>query len=863
MGEVYRARDVRLQRDVALKLLPASFASDPDRLARFTREAQLLAALNHPNIGAIYGIEDSPSGAVLVLELVEGPTLADRIARGPLPVDESVAIARQISEALESAHEQGVIHRDLKPANLKLRPDGTVKVLDFGLARIAVPAVTGSVNIAASPTLTADMTAAGVILGTAAYMAPEQARGRVVDRRADIWALGVVLFEMLTGTRPFGGETLSETLAAIIKDPPALEALSPGVPGQLRALIARMLEKDPRERLRDIGDARIALREIASGTDRITPVTAARSHQIPRWRTVLPWAVALAGVSVAAVSVSRPLWSRPPAAAAALVKFTLPEISGESLERLALPIISPDGRHVVFSKAGQLWLRSFDELEPRQLPSTNGAQYPFWSPDSRSIAYLTATALWRVGVDGTRPVQIATYGFGKGGRTPGGVWRTDDTIVFAPSATGSSLLSVSLQGGEFKELYARDPKRESDFHRPSLLPDGRSLLFVVDRVDGGPDTLGVLVEGKRKDILTISGEVLDSPVYSPTGHILYHRETTTPGVWALPFSLQTLEATGATFLVGPQASYPSVSQTGTLIFADNSVTGESTLAWLDIESGVTTPALKERFPTMAFPRLSPNGKLVAAVAQSPGEWQVVIVADLQRGTHTKLATRVTSATRLAWRDDETLLWTRSDGADYSVVMRAANGSGHESVLVKGLTPSVGRGTLFFNAEQPGTAGDLYRLVLPPGGATGGTPELIQQSPIHESEPVLSPDGMLLAYTSGDRGQSEIILRTYPELRGQWQVSATGGSIPVWSRAGDALYYKDVPGEIMRVAVQSKPSVTLGTPRRIARPSNLLARVGFDISLDGRRLLMVQEVKTDEQRSASLAVVQNWVAGEKK
>src|SRR5262245_33315546 len=714
MGEVYRARDIRLQRDVALKLLPSSFASDPDRLARFTREAQLLAALNHPNIGAIYGIEDDASGSVLVLELVDGPTLADRLAQGPLPLDECLTVARQIAEALESAHEQGVIHRDLKPANVKLRPDGTVKVLDFGLARVAVPAAAGSVDIAMSPTFTADMTAAGIILGTAAYMAPEQARGRVVDRRADIWAFGVVLFEMLTGTRPFAGETLSETLAAIIKDPPALAALPRSVPPQLRALIARMLEKDPRERLRAIGDARIALRDIVAGAaDTTAAVASVSSQQMPRWRTALPWAIALAGVVVAAVSVSRPLSTRPSAADAPLVKFTLP-ITGESLERLAMPMISPDGRHIVFSKRGQLWVRSFDELEPRQLPGTNGAQYPFWSHDSQQVAYLTANALWRVGVDGTRPIQVATYGFGKGGRTPGGVWRTDDTIVFAPSATGSSLMTVSIQGGEFKEFYARDTTRESDFHRPSLLPDGRSLLFVVDRVDGGPDTLGVLADGKRKDILTIPAEVLDSPVYSPTGHILYHRETTTPGVWALPFSLERLEATGPAFLVGPLGSYPSISRTGTLIFADNSVSGMATLAWVDVESGAVTPALQEQFPTMSFPRLSPNGKQVAAVAQSPGEWQVVIVADLQRGTHIKLATRVTSATRLAWRDDDTLIWTRPEGSGNSIVMRAANGSGTETVLLKGQTPSVARGGLFFSQELPGKAGDLYRLLLPTG-----------------------------------------------------------------------------------------------------------------------------------------------------
>ena len=864
MGEVYRARDSRLQRDVALKLLPPTVSGDAERLARFAREAQLLATLNHPHIAAIYGLEDSLSGAALVLELVEGPTLADRIAVGAIPLDECIQIARQVADALEAAHEQGIIHRDLKPANIKLRPDGTVKVLDFGLAKTMTSAAASgiaSADIAASPTFTAHATAAGMILGTAAYMAPEQARGRQVDRRADIWALGVVLFEMLTGGRPFGGETVSEVLAAIIKDPPSWTLVPEGVPPSLRALMTRMLEKDPRQRLRDIGDARLALEDLqAGGGEALALATAASARQAPAWRTIVPWLIALASTAAAVLYGARSVTT--PASEPPLVKFTLP-FGGQSLERTGLPAISPDGQHVVFVKDGQLWIRSFAQLESRQLAGTAGAQFPFWSPDSRQVAYLTATALWRVGIEGSQPIQMATYRFSKGGRTPGGVWRHDGTIVFAPSATGSGLVSVSARGGEFTEFYTRDPQVEGDFHRPSLLPDGRSVLFVVDHVVRGADAIGLLVDGTRKDVLTIEGEVLDSPVYSSTGHILYHRETTTPGVWALPFSLERLEATGTPFLVASQGSYPSISTDGTLIYADNSVSGMATLAWLDIRDGTVVPAIKEQFSGMSFPRLSPTGRFVTAVIQSPGQGQVVIVADLLRGTHVRIGDRADASSRPTWVDDETVVFARGNRLAEAIVMRAANGSGTETLLARGTQPSIRGNNLVFLRISPGTGGDLYRLMLPAKAGVAGEPELLQRLSTHEWEPALSPDGTLLAYTSGDAGQSEIVLRTYPAATGQWQVSADGGSHPVWSRSGNAIYYRDISGQIFRVDVRSTPTFTLGTPVLVVRPSTLIARAGYDISPDGQKLLMVQEVRTDEQRSAALAVVQNWSAAFRK
>ncbi len=850
MGEVYRARDTKLQRDVALKLLPAAFGADADRLSRFTREAQVLAALNHPNIGAIYGVEESQTGPVLVLELVEGPTLADRVAQGPLPVDDAVAIAGQVADALEAAHEQGIIHRDLKPANIKLRPDGAAKVLDFGLAKSMSPAASSGATVT-SPA----MTTMGVVLGTAAYMAPEQARGLAVDKRADIWAFGVVLFEMLAGRRPFSGETTSEILAAIIKDQPSWPALPEDVPPGLRALLRRLLEKDPRRRLRDIGDARLNLEELQAGAAEAPSASGARLS--PVVARAFPWALAALATAAAILFAAR---QPPHAPELAPLRFTLP-ITGESFERTGLPTISPDGRTVAFVKGGSLWVRPLDQLEPRQLAGTTGAQFPFWSPDSRQLAYLTATALWRVAVDGSPPIRVATSRFNKGGRTPGGVWLADDRIVFAPAATGSGLLAVPAQGGDFTVFYERDPKTEGDFHRPSVLPDGRSLLFVVDRVDTGADTIGALANGVRKDLLTLKGEVIDSPVYSPTGHILYHSEMTTPGIWAVPFSPDRLEITGKPFVVAPQGSYPTIGSDGTLIYCENALSGLSALVWLDIKSGAVTPALNERFPSLSQPRISPNGRLVAAVTQSPDWGTGVIVADLQRHTHIRIADRADGSSRPAWRDDRTVIYS-SSVTPSRIVMRAADGSGSETELAAGMQPNVRNGMLVFTHLDAGRGGGLNYLRLPAGGPAGAA-QLLQQRPEHEWEPALSPDATLLAYSSGDPGQSEVILRTFPTQTAQWQVSSNGGNWSTWSPKGDAIYYRDVPGQILRVEVSLRPQVTLGTPVIVKRPSSLIARVGFDVSADGSKLLMVQEVALDDQRPPSLAVVQNWFAAFRK
>jgi serine/threonine-protein kinase len=708
-----------------------------------------------------------------------------------------------------------------------------------------------------SPTLTAAATAAGVILGTAAYMAPEQAKGKAVDKRGDIWAFGVVLFEMLTGARPFGGETIGETIAAIIKDPPRWNLLPDDLSPSLRMLLERTLQKDPRQRLRDIGEARLALDEIAASPAPVAMLPPTAPGRV--WRETVPWAVAAVSIVVAiamarrATNVATP--GLPP------LTYTI-STSPEPLERTALPVISPDGSHIAFVRDAALWVRALGKLEARQLTGTDGAQYPFWSPDSRQVAYLQANAVWRVGIEGAPPVRVAGYRFPISGRTPGGVWLADDTLTFAPSSGGTGLFSVPAAGGEFSTSLAPESKVEGDFHRPSLLPDGRSLVFAVDHISVGTDTIGVLANGTRKNVLTIKGEVLDSPVYSPTGHILFHRENASPGLWAVPFDVSKLEATGAPFLVAAQGSYPSIAATGTLIYCENSVTG-LTLSWLDLESGQITSATTGRFSSLTYPRLSPSGRYVAAGIHVPGEGQAVIVIDLQRDTHIRFASDVShgAVAQPEWAGERMVVYPRTlNGAQ--LIGRPSDGSAGEVVLAKGTMPTIAAGRLVF-ARGANRSFDLFHMALPDAGADPGTPQGLEESPVNEVQPALSPDGKLLAYSLGNQGSTEVILRTYPAATERWQVSSGGGASAVWSPRGDALYYRTVSGALMRVDVGRTPTVTLGTPREVRRPSRLVARAGYDVSPDGKRLLMVDEATGGEQRGTSVTVAQNWFAGFRK
>jgi Tol biopolymer transport system component len=870
MGEVFRARDTRLNREVALKRLPSAVAADPDRLARFTREAQLLAALNHPNIAHIHGLEEAPGepghppARALVLELVEGPTLAERIAAGRLPLDEALAIARQVAEAVDYAHEQGIIHRDLKPANIKLRPDGVVKVLDFGLAKaLGVPGTGSSANhdLTNSPTFTDSHTAAGVILGTAAYMAPEQARGRLVDRRVDVWALGVVLFEMLTGRRPFAGETISDTIAAILKDDPDWSTLPPATPAGLRRLLARMLEKDPRKRLRDVGDLRFLLDDVtASGVGMAAGATAvAQVKAWPLWLRALPWLALLTALGMAPAAIFL-LREAPPAAP--VLRFSIP-LEGD-VERRALPLLSPDGRRLVYSHAGELWVRALDELDGRPLRGTAGAQYPFWSPDGDEIGYVTPTAFMRVGLDGSAPVRIADYRSSKGGRTPGGVWRRDGSIVFASSSSGSTLVTVPASGGAVTPLFERDPALEMDFHKPSLLPDGHRVLVVVDRPDRGADTIAVVDGTTRKVVLQFPNEFIDSPVYVPSGHLLFHRETTQPGLWAVPFSLDRLETTGEPYLVTSEGTYPSAASNGLLAYVRTALSGLEELVWFDIASGAVTPVSMQPMHELTSPRLSPDGTRVAFVGQV-GQSREVIVVDLERRTHVSLGTADRSPSQVVWRDNRTVVWgSDSQMGSGRLTMRRADASQPAVPLFEGLTPSLAAGHLIFSRREPELGGGLFHAPWPSASERPGEATALHQTAEHEWQPALSPDGTLLAYAAGDPGGTQIILRRYPKSDDQWRLSPDSGTLPLWSPDGSRIYFRDSSGQILGVDVTRTPQLSLSAPRVVAGaegltrgPEGLISVVGFDISRDGRRLLMMRPAVVGERRPPAIVVVQGW------
>ena len=870
MGEVFRARDTRLNREVAIKRLPLAVAADQERLSRFTREAQLLAALNHPNIAHIHGLEEvpghpgQPPTRALVLELVEGPTLADRIAAGAIPLNETLDITRQVTEAVDYAHEQGIIHRDLKPANIKLRPDGVVKVLDFGLAKaLGVPGSGSSAShdVSNSPTFTNGDTAAGVILGTAAYMSPEQARGRVVDRRVDVWALGVVLFEMLTGQRPFAGETISDTIAAILKDDPDWTMLPPTTPAGLRRLLARMLEKDPRKRLRDVGDLRFLLDDVmASGGATAADATAdAPATRSPLWLRALPWLALITaiGMTPAAIFLLRDAPPAPP-----VLRFSI-ALEGD-VERRALPLLSPDGKRIVYSHGGELWVRALDELDARPLRGTSGAQYPFWSPDGDEIGYVTPTAFMRVGLNGSAPVRIADYRASKGGRTPGGVWRRDGSIVVASSASGSTLVTVPAAGGAVTPLFERDAALEMDFHKPSLLPDGQRMLVVVDRPDRGADTIAVVDGTRRKVVLQLPNEFLDSPIYAPSGHLLFHRETSQPGLWAVPFSLDRLETTGEPYLVTSEGTYPSAGSNGLLAYVRAALSGLEELVWFDIATGAVTAVPMQPMTELTSPRLSPDGTRVAFVGQV-GQGREVIVADLERRTHVSLGAADRSPAQVVWRDNRTVIWgSDSQMGTGRLMMRRADASQPAVQLFEGLTPSFVADHLIFSRREPGVGGGLFHAPWPPSGDRPGEPTVLLQTADHEWQPALSPDRTLLAYAAGDPGGTQVMLRRYPQSDDQWRLSPDSATLPLWSPDGNRIYFRDSSGQILAVDVTRKPQLALGAPRVVAgaegltrRPEGLISVVGFDISRDGRRLLMMRPAVVGERRPPAVVAVQGW------
>ncbi len=875
MGEVYRANDSKLNRDVALKILPEALAADPERLARFRREAQVLASLNHPNIATLYGVEDFQNGQALVMELVPGHTLAEILATGgPLAPDEAVNVAGQIADALEAAHEAGIIHRDLKPANIKRRDDDVVKVLDFGLAKGLAPA--DEANAASSPTvLSPAVTHHGVILGTAGYMSPEQARGRAADKRADIWAFGVVLYEMLVGRPLFSGETVTETIASVIKDPLRLDALPPATPPALRRLLARCLERDPKLRLRDIGEARIALRSAldpssaGAGTGPATSASSAGKPGIATRLAIAAGALTIAGLAALAA------WNAKPLAPLPVRRLDLPAAIAAA-KTIAL---SPDGTHLAYVTDGHLYVRALDAREAADLGKVSPAtRIVFWSPDSRSIGYDGELTLRTIPIGGGVPFTVCRIP--ASGEIVSGAWRADGTIIMA--VWRDSLYQVSANGGTPALRVAIDPNSEIDFHSLALLPDSRIVVSTHVRGQDG-DFRADLIDGTRRTPLADDLDITSTQFVSP-GQLLFLRARTNPGVWVAPFDGHTLDVAKAA-LVEPGATAFAAAPDGTIVSVLPAKERRE-LVWVDPHNA--QPAAWVPVPGIAFQptngtiALSPDGRRAALNLRTPDFKEDVVVRDLVNGTDTHIPfpdapTREARGPIVTWAPSGRLLYTVGGIGTAKIFDWPADGSRNGRPLVAGITGRVspdGRQLIFLMDDRG--QGRLRRATLAADGSVGTIEPVF---PTDDDPAIrsfdLSPDGRLLAISTSapEVQQLNILLTTFPDLRERRQVTSDGGTQPKFSRDGRALFYTSgtrTPAGLTRallqvVAVTNAP-LTIGAPTTVIGPDvgsdRSATPSGFDVAPDGR-LIISRAAPPAPGDGARIVLLQNWPAAIRK
>ncbi len=855
MGEVYRATDTKLGRDVAIKVLPESLASDPERLARFEREARLLASLNHPNIAAIYGLEEAGAANALVMELVEGPTLGERLELGPVPLEEALDIARQVAEALEEAHEKGVIHRDLKPGNIMVTPEGQVKVLDFGLAK-ALEAEGAVADPEHSPTLTVAGTRAGVIMGTAGYMSPEQAKGKRADRRADIWAFGVILYEMLAGRRAFHGETVSDALALALTAEPAWDELPLSVPSGLQRLMRRCLVKEVKNRLQAIGDARIELQECV-----LTPAGDSNQAGQPRGSWTRGWAYLLGtlGLAVATFVVGRYSW--PPASdpSPKRLSLTLPDsITLKTANGLAALALSPDGKKVVFvgeDRTGtQLYLRALDDSITVPLAGTRDAEQVTFSPDGCWVAFTASSQLKKLSLDGGSPVTVTDHPVGDFGNLRGLSWGLDDRIVLGESS--GSLKWVPASGGTPEVLLRLDSGMAI---LPQWLPDGGGILFTIGHGTSVRASIGLY------SFQTNSYEVIVDKGYGarylPTGHLLYSSGT---DLFVAPFDPAEDEKAGAPLQLGERALVDpwgdvvfAVSPNGLFVYAPSQQDAANRLIWID-RTGNVTPVTEMR-RGFQFPRLSPSGNKVALTVVE-GSRHAAHVFDLQRETLTALvADRETDLP--IWTPDGTgVAFNLTDGGPWHLYLQQAGGAGD----LKQITTaeifhlpnswSPDGKTLTFMTKLSGglmNPGDIWMVDVT---SQQGPQTLIGDLGM-EMEARISPDGSHIVYDSDISGRREVWVRPFPGPGSAQQVSNNGGHDAIWSPDGGELFYRN--GRKMMVV-----SVETGTQLRVGKPELLfegpdLGGVkyyrSYDITPDGRRFIAVEQAPGPRQ----LSVILNW------
>jgi serine/threonine protein kinase/Tol biopolymer transport system component len=889
MGQVYRARDAKLNRDVAIKILPELFASDPDRLARFEREAQVLASLNHPHIAHIYGIE----GNALVMELVDGRDLsaiisgAGRVTSGSgargasggqaptaerpaptraLPVAEALAIARQIAEALEAAHEQGIIHRDLKPANVKVRDDGTVKLLDFGLAKALGPEGTSAPDAMNSPTLTARATQMGMVLGTAAYMSPEQARGKAVDRRADIWAFGAVLFEMLTGRRAFEGDDISITLAAVLKDDVPWSALPADLPQPVRRLLRRCLEKDPKQRLSAIGDARLELNDSSNPSLVDQPLTSGVAAVVHRERSLrASWPLIVAGTAAGILATAFVMWQwmRPvPASAVRRLSIMAPEGPGlfpDARESM----ISPIGTAVAFItgspqslETSHLWVRSLSDMRTRLIEGATGAHLPFWSPDGRRVGFFADGKLKTVALDSGRVDVVCDAPDGRGG-----TWNAAGVIVFAPSNAGP-LMRVAVSGGEPQPATALDASRKETGHRfPFFLPDGRHFLFAALPAHSGQFDIfgGALDSTERPLVLTAA----TSAVYADPGFLLFARK----GVLvAQPFDAKNLRLTGDAITLDdiPGAtgfqftSSSAVSASPDALVYVNDPFANTRLAWFTRE-GHEIEGIQADAGRYIEIRLAPDNQHAALVRQSSTTSTTIWVLDLARHGATRIADKPGANYQVAWSPDGKRLAYTSDGSGTeNLFVRDAAGATPEMplfespALFKKVQSWAADGTVLFTQRTPDTGNDLMTV----GAAGGRSAAPYLHETFSEDLGRFSPDGHWVAYVSDESGNPDVYVRSYPTPDHKYRVTTDGGTWAAWNGAGTQLLVGGADGRQIKLAdVRPGAELSISVPKVVGLlPPDASA---WDVSRDLQRLIV--SVPAPGSVGLSLTVLENWRA----
>jgi serine/threonine protein kinase/Tol biopolymer transport system component len=842
MGEVYRARDTRLKRDVAIKILSAAFAQDPDRIARLQREAEVLATLNHPNIAAVYGFEESTAATGIVLELVAGPTLADRIVHGALPLDEALAIAKQIADALDAAHDKNIIHRDLKPANIKVTPGGKVKVLDFGLAKMAEVEPSRASSLSMSPTLAVQATSAGLILGTAGYMSPEQARGKSVDRRSDIWSFGCVLYEMLTGRPVFdAGETVSDAVAAILTREPEWNRLPAQAPEPIRRLLRRCLEKDPDRRLHHIADARLEIADSmsASSADDTVATRAVR----PLWIRFLPWAVA-----AAAVVASFALWMtsggrQSEFAPVRRLELTLPN-GVELFSGNRSVSISPDGSRVAYIgvNAGtrRVYVRALDQFETTAIQGSDSATACVFSPDGRSMAFVALGGIIKTFSLSSGVVNTVTDG---ASFFYGATWGEDGQIVFVKSG---ALWQIPASGGTARQLTKLGGAQGDTLHtQPMYLPGGKTLLFAVASGDRRRIDALVLATGERRTVV----DDATLPLYARSGHIVFFRNGE---LLAAPFDADRLALIGSPVqavekLPVQLQGVPSmdISNSGTVAYAPT--TAVSRLVSVS-RQGAERP-LNDVPRNYTNPRLSPDGTRL--VVQAGDLW----TQDLARSNFTRLASRdavinafptwLPDGRRVIYRSPSGLRIQDSEGTGQSQILSGTSDNDYPGAFASDDALVISRST-------QKTSLDILSLSL----RDSTTVKPLLMTPAYEGGPRLSPDGKWLAYVSDESGQNDVYLRPYPAVDRRWTVSTQGGTQPVWNTNGKEIFYRN-NDKMMVVEVTTTPDVKLSTPRLLFEQRYAygvgITIANYDVMPGGQNFIMVK----DEVTGGRLNVIFNW------